>query len=93
MTSRATRQPRAPPGRARAAAEHMDPLVERARQGQDEEKLRTRMRPSAPKAPRVDIHAERMLAVRVTWESWLNPPSRKFQVYPQETLEPRDVQS
>ncbi|XP_040586289.1 uncharacterized protein LOC106021825 [Mesocricetus auratus] len=80
VTSRATRQPRAPPGRARAAAEHMDPLAERAPPGRDEGELRTRMRASKtqspPLRPRVDIHAERMLAARVTWESWLNLPSR-----------------
>lgn len=50
VTSRATRQPRAPPGRARAAAEHMDPLVKRALQGQDEEKLRASMEPSTLRA-------------------------------------------
>ncbi|KAL1767858.1 hypothetical protein HispidOSU_020412 [Sigmodon hispidus] len=54
----------------------MDPLVEWAREGRDEEELLTRMRPSTPKAPQVAIHVERMLAARVTWESWLNPPSK-----------------
>lgn len=93
VTSRATRQPRAPPGRACAAAEHMDPLVKRALQGQDQEKLRASMEPSTPRAPQVDIRVERMLAARVTSESRLDPPSRKFQVYPLETLEPRDAQS
>lgn len=51
VTSWATRQPRAPLGRARAAAEHMDPLVKRALQGQDEEKLRASMEPTPPKPP------------------------------------------
>lgn len=90
VTSRATRQPRALPGRARAAAEHMDPLVKRVVQGQNEEKLRVSME---LRGPRVDIRVERMLAARVTSESRLDPPSCKFQVYPLETLEPRDAQS
>ncbi|XP_076767519.1 uncharacterized protein LOC117718444 [Arvicanthis niloticus] len=54
----------------------MDPLVKRALQGQDEEKLRVSMEPSTPRVPRVDIRVERMLAARVTSESRLDPPSQ-----------------
>ncbi|XP_063498483.1 uncharacterized protein [Symphalangus syndactylus] len=69
MTSRATRQPRAPPGRARVAAEHMGPRARRARGGQDEEGRRGAASKDVPRDPRhlpVDFLAERMLAAPVT---------------------------
>ncbi|XP_078209342.1 uncharacterized protein LOC108588705 [Callithrix jacchus] len=69
VTSRATRQPRAPPGRARVAAEHMGPRAGRARGGQDEEGRRGAAGEDVPRDPwhlPVDFLAQGMWSAPVT---------------------------
>ena len=63
-------QPRAPAGRARAAAEHMGPRAGRTPGGRDPEDQRGAASEDGPRhtrgAPWVDFHAERLLAALVT---------------------------